>query len=595
MKPARRTLPFTLKRPRWPMVALTLLAFALRIPFLERRTLTIDEASSLKYIAGQSLLDLLTHYHTNSHQLISVLAHFASGLGHHLTLYRWPSAVTGVLVVPLTFALGRRMFGRRTGLLAALLLAVAPFHVDFSLQMRGYAATTFGAAAMYGTVWRGLATGRRRYWLALAAASVWTAYAHLFGMLAVGATWLIVGGAYLAARRKGERPPWARAAVAGLLATALGLAALYGPILPRILATPDVETDWPSQIEPLVKEGNFNPDAVADYLKVFRLYGPLGEPRSWLVWSFVVLAGLGLAASLASRRTRRAGVFIAVWIFVPIAAVMFGLQFVRGFYAYRRFFLFFQPLYLLLLAQGMVTTGRLAGGRRAWARTGVTLLLVLTAMGAAGWKLYRQTAEDTHNGWAAAARLIRAGGEHSFVICEPRDARMRPVATHRDTCFRNLEFHLQTAPGEPVDELAREVDEVASVPGVASRPWLAETPGDVWLVLWQPDWPPQAWPPLSPAGGVTAQRAGSTLLLHAEAQPAQLLALSAAVDALLQIPTTPEDRFAYLLSQAQMKALTGQRDAARAALQAAQALSPPGINAPERLRAVAALIGMELE
>ncbi|MFQ5578000.1 MAG: glycosyltransferase family 39 protein [Anaerolineae bacterium] len=577
----------------WWAAAITLLAFVLRIPFLERRTLTIDEASSLKYIAGQSPAYLLTHYHTTSHQLMSVLAHFIAGVGHWLTLYRWPAAAAGVLAVPITYALGRRMLGRRAGLLAALLLAAAPFHVDFSLQMRGYTLATLGATATYFCLWRGLSTGRRQYWLALAAASVVAMYAHLFAALAVGATWLIVAGMYLSARRKGIHPPWTRAAAVALPATALGLAALYGPILPRILATPDVETDWPTQIEPLVVAGQVNPDAIADYLKVFRLYGPLGEPRSWLVWSFVWLAGVGLLAALATHRTRRAGVFIAVWIFVPIAAVMFGLQFIRGFYAYRRFFMFFQPLYLLLLANGILAGGRRAGGRRAWARTGATAALIVVALAAAGWKLYHQTSEDTHNGWAAAAQVIQRESERPLVICEPYNRRMREVATHRDTCYRNLQFYLRPVPGKPIPWLAREVDEVASVPGVSARPRLAEAPGEVWLVLWQPGWPAPGWPPVPPIEGVSVRRAGSTLLLHAEPQAAQLLALSAAVDALVQIPTTPEDRFAYLLSQAQMKALTGRRDAARAALHAAQALSPPGIDAPNRLRAVAELIGME--
>jgi hypothetical protein len=72
------------------------------------------------------------------------------------------------------------------------------------------------------------------------------------------------------------------------------------------------------------------------------------------------------------------------------------------------------------------------------------------------------------------------------------------------------------------------------------------------------------------------------------------LALTQIVDALIPVETTPEDRFSYYLSQAQMKAVAGDRETARRALIAARDLSPAGIDAENRLQAVAHLIGMSL-
>jgi hypothetical protein len=95
--------------------------------------------------------------------------------------------------------------------------------------------------------------------------------------------------------------------------------------------------------------------------------------------------------------------------------------------------------------------------------------------------------------------------------------------------------------------------------------------------------------------GVTWSSVGSTLLVHAWEQPAQLLALVNAVDALAGIETTPEDSFSYYLSLAQVEALVGNRDAARTALRAARAISPQSIDADNRLKAVAELIGMDLD
>ncbi len=135
---------------------------------------------------------------------------------------------------------------------------------------------------------------------------------------------------------------------------------------------------------------------------------------------------------------------------------------------------------------------------------------------------------------------------------------------------------------------------MATIPGATKLPELEAQAGDVWLVLWQRDWPSQ-WPALQQTPqvpGLNYYPIGSTLLVQAPSEPVQLLALAEIVDALIPLETTPQDRFSYYLSQAQMKAVVGDRETARAAFLAAQALSPAGVDAPNRLRAVAELIGM---
>ncbi len=157
---------------RWLALSITLLAFGLRAPFVEVRSLTIDEASSLKWVADHTFGYLLTHYHTNSHQLISLLVRLLDYLGHWLTFYRGPSLVFGVLTVPLLYQLGRRILNRNAGLLAALLLAAGPYHIDFSIQMRGYATVAFWATLSYYCIWQGLSRPGWRYWIGLAIASI---------------------------------------------------------------------------------------------------------------------------------------------------------------------------------------------------------------------------------------------------------------------------------------------------------------------------------------------------------------------------------------------------------------------------------------
>lgn len=56
---------------------------------------------------------------------------------------RLPSVIWGVLMIPLVYFLGARMFNRRTGLLSAILVALSPFCILWSNQCRMYTLFSF--------------------------------------------------------------------------------------------------------------------------------------------------------------------------------------------------------------------------------------------------------------------------------------------------------------------------------------------------------------------------------------------------------------------------------------------------------------------
>jgi len=61
-------------------------------------------------------------------------------------LWRWPSAMMGVLTVAVTYRLGQTLFGKRVGLMAALLLAVAPVAIKYGQEARMHALFMFLSA-----------------------------------------------------------------------------------------------------------------------------------------------------------------------------------------------------------------------------------------------------------------------------------------------------------------------------------------------------------------------------------------------------------------------------------------------------------------
>lgn len=169
------------------------------------------------------------------------------GLGFKLFgLHEWagrlPLAVWGLLGVLATYAFVARLFDRRTGVYAAVVLSTMPLYFVQARTMLGDVCTMAGLAAAFG----GLAVaafdrddsgatslGRRLPWLAMAAAGLFVGFESRGGLLGLGVPLLGVGLAWAASRvstrRRSDRLGDAVGAVslaAGALVAAMALRAI---------------------------------------------------------------------------------------------------------------------------------------------------------------------------------------------------------------------------------------------------------------------------------------------------------------------------------------------------------------------------------
>ena len=105
-----------------------------------------------------------------------------------------PSLVLGTATVPVTYLLGARSAGRTTGVVAAAIVAFAPFSVFFGTEARPYATLMFLAALSTLVLLRALEADRNRWWLVAYAVSgcalLYTQYTGIFILVAHGA-WAI--------------------------------------------------------------------------------------------------------------------------------------------------------------------------------------------------------------------------------------------------------------------------------------------------------------------------------------------------------------------------------------------------------------------
>jgi 4-amino-4-deoxy-L-arabinose transferase-like glycosyltransferase len=187
------TLAVRIAEHRWLVLTLlTVLALALRLIRIAYQPLWWDEGWSL-YFATTSIGNMMELTAVDIHPpLYYLLLHFwIRLLGPGIVSVRLLSVLIGTATVPLLYAAGRRLSGHRGGLLAAFLLAISPFHVYYSQEVRMYGLVTLlGLAALTCTtrwdaregfpgviVWVG--------YVLTATAALYTAYYAAFLLLAL--------------------------------------------------------------------------------------------------------------------------------------------------------------------------------------------------------------------------------------------------------------------------------------------------------------------------------------------------------------------------------------------------------------------------
>lgn len=185
------------------LAGIILLATILRVVNLTGRTLWYDEAFAMLFAqAGwDAMVDgTLTPVEGGAadvHPLLyyELLHLWMRAFGASVAAVRLLSVALGVLTVVAVYVLARDWFGARTGLAAALITAVAPFHVQYSQETRMYALLALALALTTWLYWRAWTLDRWVYWAAfafLAAVSMYTQQLAAFYLAALGLLPLIL-------------------------------------------------------------------------------------------------------------------------------------------------------------------------------------------------------------------------------------------------------------------------------------------------------------------------------------------------------------------------------------------------------------------
>jgi uncharacterized membrane protein len=111
---------------------------AVRLNTLPYKSLWLDEVVTL-HMARGSLAEILAVQADPHPPLYYLLMHYWVAVGQSEAILRLPSALAGIIAIPLLYWVVRAWGGRWSATVAAWLLALAPLHVWYSQETRMYA------------------------------------------------------------------------------------------------------------------------------------------------------------------------------------------------------------------------------------------------------------------------------------------------------------------------------------------------------------------------------------------------------------------------------------------------------------------------
>ena len=258
--------------------------------------------------------------------LIQTLLSLGYRLGGGELFGRVAMAVIGVATVYVVFRLGEYMYGRRTGLVAALLLALMPYHVVVTRQVLLDGPMTLFATVTLYLLARFAATGRVAWLYASGASMGMTFLSKETGIVLLGAIYAFLALSPAITVRLRD------------LAGSLGVMAAFAAIVPISLALAGGSSG----------EGNFLAWQLFRRANHDLAFYPVEVPAA-LGLLTVLLAALALW-HVRRRWTWREKLLLA-WIAVPIA--FFELWPVKGF----QYLLPIAPAVAILASRGLTSTG----------------------------------------------------------------------------------------------------------------------------------------------------------------------------------------------------------------------------------------------
>ena len=334
----------SMDRHKWLLIALLLIAFAVRVYRLDAQSMWSDEGLSLyraRLTLGENLSNIIvippgaSTRDTNPPLYFIALSVLRLVAGESEYALRFLSVMLGVLTVPLLYVIGRRLFSSSVGMWAAVLGAFSPLLVWYSQEARMYTALVVMSLISVYTLLRAMepaATHPARRWLVWMLATAAALYTHFTIFFLLPFEGLLLLAVLWRRRRR-----WVIVAVVGLIVLALPIG-LYG---------------WSRSQTGVDRSFGFRPlDSIVEEVTSAFAVGRTNETFQplWAVAPSLLLLSLGSIAGWLRRR--RSTIIVWLYVLVPLLG-FYAVTFVRPLFSGVRHLMLLMPPFYLLVALGI--------------------------------------------------------------------------------------------------------------------------------------------------------------------------------------------------------------------------------------------------
>jgi hypothetical protein len=323
---------------------LTAGGLALRLVYVAQ-PLRHDETMMWLQFSRRPLAEALSHYElATNHLLYTLLLYVPTRtLGDAPWVLRLPALVAGVLLIPATYLVTARLYGRTAAPLAAALVAGSSLMVEYSANARGYGLMTLGFLVAVACASRLVVAPRLGGWLAWAVPVALGFYAVPLMALPVAAllAWIVLEAA--GARETRPARETMRGVGVGVAAAAALTAILYAPVV-GTLGGVGLANAVAHAAGPVRSWAEAMPGVGAQAASIWHSWH-----RNCHAPVALVLGSAALLAVVAHRRVGRQRVSLAV-VVVAFLLPLGALAWVRP-----RIALFAAPLYYAAAAAGLAS------------------------------------------------------------------------------------------------------------------------------------------------------------------------------------------------------------------------------------------------
>jgi len=321
------------------LAAITLLGAYLRIHNLGTQSIWLDEGASYSYIQDTIMGTWRTSANAEQAPLHMVIMHVMTFFSSSEFSLRLPSAIFGILSIPLIYAMGERLFGKEEGIISAFLLSISIMHLWYSQEARMYAQTLlFSLASLY-FFYCATKTNSKKNWVYFVISSSLAFYSHYYTVFviipeAVYYIWTkIAVPSIKIGKMSVENWQNFRMFIVGMGAFFVSILPLFIPFVEQSISRTSSAPTWG-----LGQSLSFIPTMLIQF--------STREPKT--SYLFMLLFVIGLIAIAMRQKDQFA--FLGVYLAIPFTA-SYILAAKMPFSP--RYLLFLLPAYLILVARGI--------------------------------------------------------------------------------------------------------------------------------------------------------------------------------------------------------------------------------------------------